>query len=452
MPKKPPPPQVTMEIGSSGLKRWGGFVTEEFLRDLRGPRGMRVYREMRDNSDIVGACLGAIEMLIRQVKWWVEPAEGDSSTLGKTLATFVGECMRDMSVSWEETITEQLSMLTYGFAPCELVYKRRLGDSNDPTARSKYSDGRIGWRKIPLRAQETIVEWKFDPAGGVQGFYQSAYPDFTRRFVPIEKALLFKARSEKANPEGRSVLRNAYFAWYFAKKITELEGVGIARDLTGIPVGWLPADCFGPDATESGRATFEAMKKIVTSMERDEQEGILLPLDYQPGTSNKRYDLTLLSTGGRRQFDTTAILQRYDRKIAATMMNDIIIMGEPNTVLYKGKSVPNLFATALGGWLDMVAEVYNQHAIRRLVAMNGWPVQQAPQLKHGKVESNDLGELGRFVTAVIQAGFPWNRDKAVDARLRQAADLPPAPPDLEPDNSPPTTPEPEPSPAKDPAA
>ena len=56
------------EIGTSGLKRSGGLVTEEFLPELRGPRAMRVYREMRDNSAVVGACLGAIEMLIRQTK------------------------------------------------------------------------------------------------------------------------------------------------------------------------------------------------------------------------------------------------------------------------------------------------------------------------------------------------------------------------------------------------
>jgi len=426
---------VTMEIGSSGLKRWGGFVAEEFLRELRGPRGMKVYREMRDNSDVVGACLGAIEMLIRQVKWSVEPAEGDTSREGKERAEFVEQCRCDMSVSWQETVTEQLSMLTYGFAPCELVYKERRGDTSDPSRRSRFSDGRIGWRKIALRSQETIVEWKFDAAGGVQGFFQVALPDLTRRFVPIEKALLFKARSEKGNPEGRSVLRNAYFSWYFSKKITELEGIGIARDLTGIPVGWLPPDCFGDDASEAGKATFAAMQKIVTSMERDEQEGILLPLDYN-GT-NKRYDLTLLSTGGRRQFDTTSILQRYDRKIAQMMMHDIIIMGEPNTVTYKGKSVPNLFATALGGWLDMLAEVYNSHAIPRLMGLNGWPTDKPAQLKHGKVEIQDLGTLGTFITAVVQAGFPWHKDKGVDAHLRKASDLPSAPPGLEADDAPP---------------
>ena len=37
------------------------------------------------------------------------------------------------------------------------------------------------------------------------------------------------------NPEGRSILRNAYFSWYFEKKIAEIEGIGIARDLAGLP-------------------------------------------------------------------------------------------------------------------------------------------------------------------------------------------------------------------------
>jgi hypothetical protein len=32
-----------VELGSSGLRQSGGFIREELLRELSGPRGMRVY-------------------------------------------------------------------------------------------------------------------------------------------------------------------------------------------------------------------------------------------------------------------------------------------------------------------------------------------------------------------------------------------------------------------------
>ena len=62
------------EIGDTGLQRGYGTLAEEFLRELQGPRGMRVYREMSRNDAIIGAMLFAIEQLARQVKWLVEPA------------------------------------------------------------------------------------------------------------------------------------------------------------------------------------------------------------------------------------------------------------------------------------------------------------------------------------------------------------------------------------------
>lgn len=68
------------EIGRIGQRRYGGTIYEEFLHELRGTRGIEVYREMSENDDVVGAILFAIEMLVRQCDWNVEPG-GDTATL-----------------------------------------------------------------------------------------------------------------------------------------------------------------------------------------------------------------------------------------------------------------------------------------------------------------------------------------------------------------------------------
>lgn len=64
-----------VEIGSSGLAQYGGFVRDEFLPQLQGDAGLRVFREMFDNDPIVGALVFAIQMLMRKVEWRVEPPE-----------------------------------------------------------------------------------------------------------------------------------------------------------------------------------------------------------------------------------------------------------------------------------------------------------------------------------------------------------------------------------------
>ena len=46
---------------------------EEFLTELQGQKGIEVYKEMSENDDIIGAMLFAIEMLMRQVTWDIEP-------------------------------------------------------------------------------------------------------------------------------------------------------------------------------------------------------------------------------------------------------------------------------------------------------------------------------------------------------------------------------------------
>jgi hypothetical protein len=105
-------------------------------------------------------------------------------------------------------VSESLSMLPYGFAPHEIVYKRRLGeqkrDSGKPS--SEYDDGKIGWAKLALRGQDTILKWFFDEEGNVTGLTQQ--PWFGGLIdIPIEKLLLFRPRAWKNNPEGYSILR-----------------------------------------------------------------------------------------------------------------------------------------------------------------------------------------------------------------------------------------------------
>lgn len=100
------------EIGRIGQNRWGGVFREEFLTELQGRRGVQAFHEMSENDDIVGAILFAIEMLIRQAGWEVQPT--GNTAKDKEAAEFVESCMGDMTDTWTDTIAEILSFLTYG--------------------------------------------------------------------------------------------------------------------------------------------------------------------------------------------------------------------------------------------------------------------------------------------------------------------------------------------------
>ena len=110
---------MSKEIGRIGQRRYGGVIYEEFLPELRGSRGVEIYREMSENDDVVGAILYAIEMLVRQTDWIVEPGGGTAKD--REAAEFVQSCMDDMQSTWVDTVSEILSFLTYGWSLHEIV-------------------------------------------------------------------------------------------------------------------------------------------------------------------------------------------------------------------------------------------------------------------------------------------------------------------------------------------
>ncbi len=408
------------ELGVSGLRRENGIVRDEYLRELSGDRWMGVVREMADDP-VVGAILFAVEMLLRRVPLNVQPA--DDSAPAKETAQFVEECMGDMSLDMRDTMAEILTMLPYGWAYLELVYKRRGGGGDDPEQRSRYTDGRVGWRKWSIRSQETRDRWEFDETGGVQGMWQRLDAG-GEVFIPIEKALLFRTNPRKANPEGRSILRSAWRSWWFRRNIETIEGVGIERDLAGLPVAYVPPAVLSA-GTDSERAQLAAIKEIVTNIRRDEQEGVIWPLVYDDA-GHELYRLELLSSPGARQFDTSGIIERHEQRIAMTVLADFILLGHEAVGSYAlSATKSSMFKTALEAWLESIAAVINTHAIPRLLRLNGMDVQAAPKVVFGAVGSVDMDTVIQFVSSMSSAGMGFFPSPELENRLRGDVGLPP---------------------------
>lgn len=418
MPRKPPSLQTNFsEIGRTGLQQYSGYVTEEFLRELTGDRGRRVIREMLANDPVINAMFFAIEMLVRQVTWTLEPAtlpDGSISDSPKDLEIrdfFQGALFEDMSTSWKDTLSEVLSFLPWGFSWHEIVYKRRTGESDDPTVNSRFIDGRIGWRKWPIRSQESLSRWQFDPNGGIQAMVQTT-PDYQTATIPIEKSLLFRTTSHKNNPEGKALLRACYRPWYFKVKIENLEGVGIERDLAGLPVMQIPAEYLGETATPNQKAIASYCRDIVTNVRNDEQGGLVYPSDPYEGTNIPQFEFSLAGTGSRRLFDTDKVIARKNQEILMRLMADFIILGHEKVGSFAlSSNKTNMFGTALGAWLDSISEVINRHAIPRLGRLNGMPMEAMPKLKHEDIEAIDLKELGEFLKNLALAGGKLTGDQ-----------------------------------------
>jgi len=414
------------EIGSSGLVQYGGQVREDFLRQLQGKQGYAQYRQMADNDPVIGGILHAVEMLIRGVEWTVEPSSTQEAAAVDS-AEFVASCLGDMTQSWDDTLASILTFLTYGFSYHEIVYKRRRGRTGKSPTDSAHNDGRIGWRKLPIRAQDTVWKWAMDDNGGIEGMYQMN-PNAPSRgtvYIPIEKALLFRTSAKMNNPRGRSILRNAFVPWYYKQRIQEIEAIGIERDLAGMPVALVPPHLLSDNATSQETSALDAIKQIVRNVKRDEQEGIVFPLAYDPETGNLAYDLKLLSTGGRRQFDTNAIINRYDQRIAMSMLADFILLGHEK-VGTQALSVSKiqLFTDSLDAWLAGIAQVFNAYAIPRLLRINGIDEAVTPALRYTPPKNVDLEALSKYIGQLAGAGAAMFPDEPLEGYLREVAGLP----------------------------
>jgi hypothetical protein len=416
--------EATIEIGTSGLKQSRGVIDQEWLQQLKGQKGVQAFSEMRDNDAVVGGVLFAIESLIRQVEWTVRPA--DDSDAAADAAAFVEECVSDMSHSWDAFISEALSMLVYGFAPFELVYKIRGGDSDDPSRRSRFNDGRIGWRKFAIRGQDTVIRWALDDDGGIRGLYQMSAPDYVEILIPIEKLLLFRTKSERNNPEGRSMLRNAFRSWYFLKRLQEIEAIGVERDLAGLPVMQVPPEIMTTNATAAQKSLRANLEKMIQQIRRDEREGVLMPAELDREGKPTGFKLTLLTTGGSRSLDTNAIIKRYESRIAMSVLAEFILLGSDSHGSFAlASSKTALFATALRSILEGFAGVLNRFAIPRLFALNPeFGSELLPVFSYGDIEDRPLEELSGFLQQMTGAGL-ITPDAPLEAALRERAGLPP---------------------------
>ncbi len=388
----------TTPVGLIGMKFSSGYIQEEFLSDLQWPRAGKVYQEMSSNDAVIGGCLYLIETLIRKARWHVKPASDDAGDV--EAAAFLESCMHDMQdQTWDDFICEVLSMLIYGFSFHEIVYKVRRGPQESKAQfKSNYSDGRIGWQELPVRSQATLSEWGYDEATGkVVEFIQD--PSLVglnakQVSIPIDGNLLFRTKSSRANPEGWSLLRRAYRSWYFKRYIEELEGIGVERNLAGIPVLAPPPEVPLFDAkNEEMVALLSWSQKLVAELRQDRNHGVVLP--------STEWSLKLLGAeGNSKAIDTDTIIRRYETRMAMSMLADIVLMGGDRTGSFAlAETKQGLFIVALQSIINSIAYTLNTKAVPRLFIANNWVLEKLPEIAAEDLKTPSISEVALLLRA-----------------------------------------------------
>lgn len=428
-------PTITMgETAYSGLLTLGGQILEECSHELRWPEAINTYKRMAKDGAIAPA-LELVEMMIARVPWSVKIPEGYEEQL-KDKANFVRQCISDMDEDFQSFIKQVVSYNRYGFSVHEKVFRYRLKEKG-----SKYNDGLIGIKKLPIRSQDSISKWYWknsgrELAGCIQNvmlpgteslngwdFVSTSSGQTMEKKIPRKKFLLFRNNPLKDSPVGTSPLNGAWQAWKYKQAYQESEAIAVAQDSNGFKVLYIPPEYMVEDATPDKKAAFEEYKKILANMHQAKQSGIILPL-LNDSAGNKMFELKFESITGQKSYDTNAIINRYTSEILTALFADFLSLGSNGSGSFSlAESKISVVEMAIQSKLDEIKSQLNHDLIKQLFELNGWETDVLPYLQYGKIGTESLDELGKFVQRVSAVSMMPKTPEVINWMLKQA-DIP----------------------------
>lgn len=394
----------TSQVGTSGLRQFQGYLREEFLKDLQGQAGAQRYREMRDNDPVLGAMFNALEFFFIQTAFPISPAGPDSES--QACAQFVRECFDDMDHTFQDLLSEVMTAPVFGHSEHEIVLKQRMGDNKDVTKRSRFSDGKIGWRRIALRKQESIYRWKFndaDPDTAVAFVQQTQTAPYFRE-VPLNRCVHFRMKADLGNPEGRSLLRNCHKPYTFLSGLQEIEAISHERLGCGFPVLPVPPSILDPDSADSSVAT--ALLDALSQVRFGERSALLVPAeDGMNGTKTGYGKLEFMRPAGAAS-DMNATIFRWESRMAMTLLMDWLTVGNDQSGGSRAMHVDktSMFSKSMSWLADRFCTTFTAQAVHPLCRINGFAQRAWPKLTHGPIVPISATDFAAYVNTMVGAG------------------------------------------------
>jgi hypothetical protein len=367
-------------------------------------------------------------MAIARVPWTVKIPEGYEDQL-KDKAEFLRQVMNDMDHSWGSFIRQATSFNRFGFAPVEKVYRKRYKKNG-----SKFDDGRVGIKSLPLIAQDTVSSWEWDDAGRhLSGLYQytvepggkriNVRTSWKEEFIPVKKFMLFRNNPLKNNPEGESPLKSVYMAWKYKTNLEEFQATGVSSDVRGLKVLYIPPRYMAEDASPEDKEVYAYYQRIMRNLHMNEQSGLILPqvLDDQ-GEQYFKFDV--ISVTGQKAFDTTAIIASYKNEIISALMASQLILGQGGGGSFSlAESLQSISNMAIESKLIEIRDQLNHDLVNQLFALNGWDTTVVPYFDFGDLVSPDLDVLSKFLQRTASVGLV-SQDASTVNWIAEQANMP----------------------------
>ena len=403
--------KVPSEIGTTGVysKNIGSYF-DEGIKDLTFPHSLDTYDKMAMDVTIASA-LNAVNVIASRVHIYVESY--DQSNIHKKRAEFVMQCLTDLDdgESLENIVQKALTLNKYGFAILEKVFRRRRHKYG-----SKYDDGKIGIKALPMRNHHSISGFKWDKNfRKVEGLYQanrpkppSYYNYFANNiknpllfeptendtFIPRNRYLHFKADLSSDLPESVSPLYACYGGWRELQRHKDMENIAASKNMNGILVGRIPQEYLAADADEDMKKAGDVVKGSLSKLAVNEQAAIVLPSTRSDDAHGAlEWDVTTLQSSSSHVTSISDIVKRLQNEILQLMFADILRSGDEVTNVSKNKkSMLNMLVETR---VQEVLRVLNNDLIPELFRRNGWDDSKLPTLRYGELEEVDVAVFAK---------------------------------------------------------
>lgn len=402
----PPPAPAKKPIlpvaGDTGLNRSGGRIFEEYLPELRGQRGMRVYQQMID-SPLYGAFFRLCDTIIRQVTFTVGGEDRElASELDRQIKTLAG--------GWRNILSESAvyGALPFGYAVHEIVWTIR--------------DGRFEIEDLEPRAQTSVSEW----------IYVGRKPKAIRQdtvvgtfVVPLEKCLHVILTPNKRSPEGKSCQRAGYRNWFIGREIEDFESIGVERDNVGLMVMELPTRIMSATNENDPIAvrTREDYKDKLKKLRRNQLEGVVIPAEIEDGKQTG-FKLRTVQAAGSTRINQDQAVRRHESRALISLLCEFLLQGQDAAIpvaTHSGKK--DIILASIRGMLDSWIEMFQLQVVRRWMELNAYTGRPEPTIEYGDLEEVSLTDLASFLQSAVSFGG-ITPDRPLEEWLRTRAGAP----------------------------
>lgn len=412
----------TSELGYANASgaRWWAAPPEEQTPELRWPKSVHVYDQMRRQDAQVKSVLLAVTQPVRRTPWRINPA-GARPEVAAHVAEDLGLPVLGQSpaprlrtrgrFSWDKHLRMSLLDLVFGHMFFEQQY--RIDEQ-----------GRARLRKLAPRMPRSIRAINVALDGGLESIEQHPAPLLKGRLtpatvvppvIPVSRLVAYVHEQEGGDWTGMSLLRPMYKHWLIKDRLLRTQAQTIDRNGMGVPVyeG-------APNETN-----LDAGRAIAQDWRSGDAAGAAIPHGAK---------LTLKGVEGSLPNADPAIRYHDEQMARAALLHFLNLGGAANTGSWAlGTTFADFFILGLQTLAEEKRDVAQQHVVEDIVDVNYGPDEPAPLIEFEEIGSRQAA-TAQAIQMLITAGA-LSSDPALERHMRQKYGLPdrdPAAPPPEP--------------------